>query len=535
MRFVVAPLFLGLASCGRLGFELLPGKAAADSGASTEAGTDGPALPPPMEGGAGDAEPDAPGGKPPILITTDVVLDGGDSIDYGTDGPGCRIVGNGNTIRATASWTGHVRIVGCHIQRLGTITKPAIDIEATGSSYVSIERSTFESSGTVEVVNRGASTTTFENNVILESSVVALDPNADNSTPAFSASGDGTAPKVFRGNRIYRSSAAFRSPNWTIGGDTDADSNLVIGLRAAFVVGAADIVVRRNYVHNFRSAGSQDEFAMTVLPGSDNLLTEHNVLRRGTWVVRGLAGDFRYNAVLDTSSDSWIQNPYTGARIHHSVFVMCAAPSGDIAYGIDAAGMTATGLEVFSNTFDGGGTMMNMKGPVLGVGPDATVASFRNNIVFRFPFEQGTERAALRGAPSEPLDPPPARLDYADYNLFHNPDSPGLRNYALAVAGRTVRVDPGFARNDARPAGPVNEQVDPALAGGAAACFPWSDEDIKAGTVTVSQMLAAYRAVYTPTAGSPALNTGDPADGANTSIGAVGDGAHADDRFGRPP
>jgi hypothetical protein len=535
LRFVVVvPLVVGLAGCGRVGFDPLPGEPSADAGFSQEGGIDGPVVPPPTEGGP-DASSDGPVGKPPILITRDVVLDGGASIDYGTDGPGCRIVGNGNTIRAVPGWTGHVRIVGCLVEGLGSISQPAIAIEASGSSYVTIEGSTFESSGAIEIVNHGASTATFQNNTISESSVVALDPSADNSTPAFSASGEGTATKIFRGNRVYRSSVSFKAPNWLIGGDADADANLVIGLRAALVIGASDVIVRGNYVHNFRSAGSQYEFAMTVLPGSENLLTEHNVLRRGTWVVRGLTGEFRYNAVLDTSSDSWIRDPYDGTRIHHSVFAMCAAPSVDIGAGIDAAGVTAGGIEVFSNSFDGGGTMMRMKGPLLAVGPGAGVASFRNNIVFHFPFAQGQERAALRGAPGEALDPSPARLGYADYNLFFNPDSAGARNYALAVPDLTLRVDPGFAANDALPNGPLNEQVDPALAGSTEGCFPWSDEDIKLGNVTVSEMLASYRAVYTPSAGSPALNSGDPADGAGTSIGAVGDSTHDSDRFGRRP
>jgi hypothetical protein len=63
-------------------------------------------------------------------------------------------------------------------------------------------------------------------------------------------------------------------------------------------------------------------------------------------------------------------------------------------------------------------------------------------------------------------------------------------------------------------------------------CFAWSDADIRSGAVTVSAMLAAWRAAYAPTASSPLLGAGDPADGAGSFIGAVGDGTLADDRFG---
>jgi hypothetical protein len=39
--------------------------------------------------------------------------------------------------------------------------------------------------------------------------------------------------------------------------------------------------------------------------------------------------------------------------------------------------------------------------------------------------------------------------------------------------------------------------------------------------VTVAQILAKFREIYTPAEGSPLIGAGDPADGAGTSIGAV--------------
>jgi hypothetical protein len=66
---------------------------------------------------------------------------------------------------------------------------------------------------------------------------------------------------------------------------------------------------------------------------------------------------------------------------------------------------------------------------------------------------------------------------------------------------------------------------------------PFGDGDIWSRKVTVSQILAFYRALYAPAAGSPLIDQGDPADdtgGArNTDVGAVGAGSpHPDDRFG---
>ena len=47
-------------------------------------------------------------------------------------------------------------------------------------------------------------------------------------------------------------------------------------------------------------------------------------------------------------------------------------------------------------------------------------------------------------------------------------------------------------------------------------------------------MLARFRELYTPAADSPLIDAGDPADGPDVDIGAVGGGRpHQDDRFGR--
>ena len=62
--------------------------------------------------------------------------------------------------------------------------------------------------------------------------------------------------------------------------------------------------------------------------------------------------------------------------------------------------------------------------------------------------------------------------------------------------------------------------------------FPFLPEDIWNRTKTVSDVLARYRAMYAPAAGSPLIGAGDPQDGAGGNIGAVGNGEAAD-QFGR--
>jgi hypothetical protein len=106
------------------------------------------------------------------------------------------------------------------------------------------------------------------------------------------------------------------------------------------------------------------------------------------------------------------------------------------------------------------------------------------------------------------------------------------RNYRVAVAGRTLRRDAGFAAHDAPVGGAIDAQVDPGPLGLAGGCFPWSDDEIAAARVTVSQIVAALRVAYKPAKNSALLRAGDPADGAGNPIGAIGDGSAADDLFG---
>ncbi|HEX3766563.1 MAG TPA: hypothetical protein VHW23_48045, partial [Kofleriaceae bacterium] len=98
----------------------------------------------------------------------------------------------------------------------------------------------------------------------------------------------------------------------------------------------------------------------------------------------------------------------------------------------------------------------------------------------------------------------------ADHNLFFNPDTTKLTPYGGAgLATGDLTTNPKFAQARVIP-------------------FPIADGDVWRRRVTVSQILAIYRNIYTPGAGSPLNNTG--AAGAN--IGAIGGGG-VDDLFGK--
>ena len=162
----------------------------------------------------------------------------------------------------------------------------------------------------------------------------------------------------------------------------------------------------------------------------------------------------------------------------------------------------------------------------------------RNNVFYNFAHADKyfkRPQAMIRMSwNDEPAEEKPARLGYADHNLFYSPGGKARRNYLLSVPGKRERLDDGFGRSDVPPGGKIDDHADPKFAGPIPKAFPFSDEDIKARKVGVAKILATYREAYTPAPGSPLIGGGDPADGPGTNIGAIGSARPSDlDRFGR--
>jgi hypothetical protein len=306
-----------------------------------------------------------------------------------------------------------------------------------------------------------------------------------------------------------------------------------VGQRCGVKLAGTGLRIAGNYFHPLYDPAAAMTAPLTSSADSD-LVVEHNVFNDGQTVVRGFAGQLRYNLILQGSdAQSWVVGPATPAYIHHNVFLRRAQTDANAIAGIQVV-YGVPGISVYGNTFDGGG----MQAPVVHLKKGRWLESFRNNAVtgFRFRFP------ALSPASNDTFDPGPypdgnetAFLKYADYNLFHNPGSPVLDNYGVAVAGKTERADSGFARNDAPAGGALDAQADAQFQGPLPGAFPYSDEDIKARRVRVADILEAYRKAYSPAAGSPLIDAGDPADGPGADIGAVGAGRpDSADQFGIP-
>jgi hypothetical protein len=475
-------------------------------------------------------------------VSEDVVLAGDDVLlVQGTAEKPCRLDGNGQQIRTADGWRGRVEVRHCEFRGLGSAAKPALDLTAAGEGdQVVIEHSSFHACGAVHVANDGRSATVFRHNALLASSLVPVSNLPSESPPGFRATGRSPARKLFQGNQVGKSVVLFENTgHWLIGGDAEDEANLVVGVRASLSIDRCEeMTVRGNYVHtDIPSFRWSQVHTLQVGAPCPALVVEHNVLRHGQWVVRGLAGEFRYNLVLDADGHNFIIGPSAGTHVHHNVFARYCTVDPNLNSSV-AVIYKGDDVQVYNNTFDGGGKALARPWsvPAIEVGPDGFLGSLRNNAFYNHPTDFASGTATVRPGFAEKLTAAgPARLGYADYNLFDNPDARERRNYGLTVAGKTERSDDGFGRHDVPSGGAKDAQADPKFAGPVPKEFPFSDEDLLARKVTVAKVLARYREAYTPAEGSPLIGAGDPADGEGSYVGAVGTtkGAPAD-HFGRP-
>jgi hypothetical protein len=487
-------------------------------------------------------------------LKEDLVLTEDDALEInGTPEKRCTLIGNNHRIRSAGKWTGSVKINHCTLQKLGSPPEltsdgqrvgrefPALELTVAGSGSIVVENSVFEESSLIHIQTDEKSTARFRGNTIPENTIIAIDKDIGKSQGCFVAKGNSREPKFFQANYITRGKATITAPNWLVGGDTDADSNLFIGLRIGIIAEGEGTIVRGNYFHLRMPITKQYPYwsQISTFTTAKGALGEHNVIRDGEWIVRFVEGEFRYNLIMDIIDHDLMQNGSAG-RVHHNLFLAGKSDSrrgsmgGCIAV-IYPPAKAGDGIEIFNNVFDGGGWM---DVPAVEVSPKAFVKSVRNNVFYNFGHSanynkkpQGMLRVNWHDTDSE--DRPP-RLGYADYNLFFSPDAKAKRNYLLSVAGKTERKDTGFGLNDIPRGGKVDEQADPRFKGPLPKAFPFTDEDIQARKVSVSKILAFYREAYSPAEGSPLIGAGDAADGPGTNIGAIGSAKSSPlDRFGR--
>jgi len=411
-----------------------------------------------------------------------------------------RLNGNGHRI-LSSSGSGAVTLKFVDAFDLGSRTdggQAAVDVTTSGN--LTIEDSTFDTSNTMRFTQTGSSTASVRRNLWRSNMRMTLGQNPDsgNSQPSYPClhfSGSATGAKVFAGNNVGAGWVGFDGvQNWTVGGDTDADSNVVIGPRCGiFVQNSMNTQVRRNFSHHSYKGGWSQGNNME-LDGSPSLTVEHNIIYGGSWPVRAIRCEFRYNLVAN-SGHEWIWVTGNNASVHHNIF---AGGQSDIG-GVYVL-YSPTGLKINNNTFDG---------------------QLHPDMVTAIKLQQGTIASLSSNAFINVKNPPTVSIEggtltSADYNAFGNPQT---TNYS---DGRKPAHD---LSNGAK--------IDPMLTSPPSVPFDLALDPIWMRSTTVKDILMIYRMRYTPKAGSPLIDAGDPALTSGNDIGAVGAGqTAADDKFG---
>ncbi|MBV8882247.1 MAG: hypothetical protein JO332_19985, partial [Planctomycetaceae bacterium] len=364
-----------------------------------------------------------------LALTQDLVLSGSDSLDVrGTGNARCTIAGNGHSIRTTEQWTGRVRVSFCDLRGLGNVRAHALDTRGAGGSDVALDGCLFDQSSSLSLRTDGDSSARLTNCTILDNSTVAVDKAREKSLPVVIARGTSAAPKVFQGNRVYKSHLEIDAPNWLI-----AD-NLLIGWRSGIFAYGAGTVVKGNYIHTLMPRTEEFPWWSQVasFTSARGALAEHNVIRDGEWIVQFVEGEFRHNVVCDINDHNLLRNGSTG-RIHHNIFFAGKPehPPGSQSaciFVVYAPKREETGAEIFNNVFDANG-ILNVPG--IEVGPRGFVKSVRNNAFLRFNHQDKYVRhAQAMYSPlweEAPTTPPPNRVGYIDYNLYFNPTAKSHR------------------------------------------------------------------------------------------------------------
>ena len=479
--------------------------------------------------------------SPPIAITVDALPTNKTTLSLSADVAGSAnwndliVIGNGHVVRPN----GTVTIRNSIVIGLGSPTSNGID--GTASS-LDIEDSIFESTGAVNLTVTGGAT--IINNEFRANNLLTFESSDPDAAPIITLSGNTAAAKLFQGNRIGAGRLIFdNTSHWLIGGDSDAQSNILIGPRATINLssGTSNVTVRGNYDHhNYRGGWSQGFNLVFSQASSSGILVEHNLFRGSSWPIQNVTGEFRYNLIYGYGH-TWLRSGDNGAAIHHNVF----APEeggGEVDQGIWFYS-GETGIGIYNNTFDGGGNAVSnndaggefpFAGPIVQVNSNSHVDSLRNNLMtYTRDFENSAGTAHVIGDAGT--------FGAVDYNAFYSPDNSTRDNYA--IAGMSEGSTPGFATHDVSGSGSVGVQ-DGQLSASPFAMpriYPYAafvdEAAVWNRTQTLSSILALFRAHYTPANGSAVIDAGDPADndahGRRVDIGAIDASGHDSDRFGK--
>jgi hypothetical protein len=454
----------------------------------------------------------APAHAHTVTLTQDLVLAGSADLDW-TD---TTVLGNGFRVTSAPGYSGNVTIRSSMVRGLGSFTALGLSVSTTGA--VTVKDTIFEATGAVRLAGQGSAPFTVRDNELRANNLFTYVANNPDVPVALELVGGTSGPKVVQGNRVGAGILRVNGGSgWQIGGLGEGEGNVLIGPRAVLhLVNSSGSRIQGNYLYHDYHGGFSQGFNLWLEGSSGDELAEHNVIRGGSWPVQNFGGEFRYNLVVDSGHNFW-RSSQDGTSIHHNVFAHANGPNT----GYDGAIRTygdETGIDVYNNTFDAGGAVAGFDAPALTIGSQSFFGSVRNNLFVNFSEVQSSLGRAFLSAADGPVGSP--RVASADYNAWHNPLAPTSARYLAGL----VQGTPGAH----------DVLGNPQLSGAPEIPYRVSQSCLWLRTCSIGEVLAHYRGLYRPAAGSPLIDAGDPADGAGTAIGAVGpDDSNPADLFGR--
>lgn len=452
-----------------------------------------------------------------VNLTADVVLTGNSDLNW-TDA-----VVNGNGYRVTAGdgYTGKITIHNSFVTGLAAFDNQ-VGLNVTTQGAVDISGTIFEATAPLQLVVNGSAPISIVGNEFRSNNYVTYVSADPTKSPILNLAGNTSGAKVMKGNNIGGGIVLITGMNgWQIGGLHDGDANIFVGPRCVLELeGSSQAKIQGNYIHHDYHGGFSQGFNLQFGNSSDSALAEHNVLRGSSWPLQNFGGEFRYNLIIDSGHD-FIRSSQTGARYHHNVIVHSEA-ANDEYDGAMLIYSTETNIAFDNNTVDAGGELAAFNAPVIvAKAPKLAFASLRNNVFSQFVDTNSNwlSKSFIAGDLGEKTVGTP-RVAVADYNAWYNPAATNTGHYTSGIVASTAGA---------------HDVSDAPMFNGAVPQAPYQVDEgaVWLRKYGVSQVLAYYRALYTPKPGSPLIDSGDPADGAGNDIGAIGAGAaNAADKFG---
>ena len=360
-----------------------------------------------------------------VTLTGDLTLTGSADLDW----TGKRIVGNGHRVVSGAGYSGRVIIKNAYVSGLGSYTARGMDVTTSGS--ITVQNSIFEATGAVRLAPQGGASLSLTGNEFRSNNLIDYVSGNPEVPVVLQLDGGAAGAKTLQGNRIGAGIVLLNGGSaWQIGGLGAGQGNIFMGPRAVLeIMDSTNDKIQGNYLLHDYHGGFSQGFNLWMQGSSGRALAEHNVILGGSWPVQSFGGEFRYNLVVNSGHTFW-RSAADNTLIHHNLFVHATGTNTQYDGAIQVY-EGESGLVLYNNTFDLGGSVGDFNAPALNIGAGSLFASVRNNLFTSFvdvPSSLGSAFITTPdGAPSAP------RVSYADYNAWFNPLATSTARYRSGI------------------------------------------------------------------------------------------------------